>query len=643
MSIAAYVILTFSFFAALGLTAVAAGQLLKGRTRGLNWLEYGHLAITLSLAAAVILLLLSLISGNFALVYVAVHTDRALPLLYRICALWAGQEGSLLLWAAAAAAFCLIFRFSRVYTRLGDSTRLMFWALHFLIMAFFLLLLITWSNPFTRLIPAPQDGLGLNPVLRHPGMILHPPLLLLGYAGLILPACLAAAQSFVPRKGSEYQWIMLTRPYTLTAWLLLTAGIILGAWWSYMELGWGGYWAWDPVENASLIPWLLATAFLHTALLERNRQILSRANVLLAGLAFSATLIATWLTRGGAVASLHSFGQSPVSVPLFLAVLISLALVIAAAAAARPVRQVGHPATPRAMPAPLTRDGLICLGVWLLLALAAVILAATLAPAVSGLWSAQPVGLTPAFYNRVCLPLFIALAAILFAAFLREPQGPFPWVRAALWLVVIGLPLALLLGPARPLSALAFLFSLAFAALGFTCLPRIWSAKARCHLNPAAYALHLGFAVMVLAVAASGPHKLETTTTLAPGQQARLGDYTFTLREITQADDTFGRRLIDTAHLHITGPGGKPAGDLAPTVILHYKTHNITVTHEAVILSSLSRDIYAALLSRHEDGKATLALSIHPLINWLWIGGALMCLAAAARLARHRSYRHGRP
>ena len=642
MPIAAYVILTFSFFAALALAAVAAVQLLKGRTRGLNWLEYGHFAIFAGLAAASAVLLLSLISGNFDLAYVTAHTDRTLPLLYRICALWAGQEGSLLIWATAAATFCLIFQLSRVYTRLGDSTRLMFWALHFLIMAFFLLLLITWSNPFTRLIPAPADGLGLNPVLRHPGMILHPPLLLFGYAGLILPACLAAAQSFVPRKGSEYHWIMLIRPYTLAAWLMLTTGIILGAWWSYMELGWGGYWAWDPVENASLVPWLLVTAFLHTALLERNRQILSRTNVLLAGLAFTATLTATWLTRGGAVASLHSFGQSPVAAPLFLAVLLSLALAVAAAAAL-PAHQTGSPAMPRTLPTPLSRDGLICLGVWLLLVLAAVILAATLAPALSGLWSEQPTGLTPTFYNRVCLPLFTALTALIFAAFLRGPHGPFPWVRAALWLAVIGLPLSLLLGVSEPLSTLAVILSLAIAALGFTCLPKIWSAKARCHLPPTAYALHLGFAIMVLAVAASGPHKLEVTATLAPGQQARLGEYTFTLREITQADDTFSRRLIDTAHLDITGPGGGSLGTLAPTLVLHYKTHRITTTHEAVVLSSLSRDIYAALLSRHEDGKATLALSLHPLVNWLWIGGALMCLAAVARLARHRSYRHGRP
>ena len=644
MSLAAYVILVFSFFAALGLAVTAAIQLLKGRTRGLNWLEYGHAAVSAGLCAAALILLACLVSGDFALAYVHDHTNRALPAVYRACALWAGQEGSLLVWAAGIALICLIFQRSRVYGHLGDSTRMLFWALHFLVMAFFLLLLVTWSNPFARLIPAPADGLGLNPILRHPGMILHPPLLLLGYAGLALPACLAAAQSLIPRKGTEYAWIMLVRPYILAAWAALTAGIVLGMWWAYMELGWGGYWAWDPVENASLAPWLITTAFLHTSLLERNRQILSRANTLLAGLAFVSTLAATYLTRGGAVDSLHSFGQSSVSAPLLAATLLALALAVAAALAARPPTASGNAPALRgpaqATPPLLSRDGLVCLGVWLLLALAAIILAATFLPAVSSLWLDQPAGLTPEFYNRVCLPLFTALLALIFLAFLREPHGPFPWKRLALWLVFIGAPLAAALGFSHPLSTLAVIFSVATMALGFTCLPRLWSAKASCPLTPAAYGLHLGFALMVLAVAISAPYKLETRAVLAPGQSIDLGGYIFTLQDCRSQVDQAGHRLTETADLLVTGPDNRTAGVLHPAREVSY--HTGLAASEAVVLSSLSRDIRAALLTR-AGSQAVLSLSIHPLINWLWLGGALMCLASLLRLARHRSYRHGRP
>ena len=641
MSLLAYVILTFSFLAALGLAATAAIQLLKGRTRGLNWLEYGHMAISAGLGAAMFILLVCLLSGDFSLAYVAVHTNSALPAIYRACALWAGQEGSLLFWTVAAAAICLIFQRSRVYTRLGDSTRLMFWALHFLVLGFFLLLLVTWSNPFTRLIPAPADGQGLNPILRHPGMILHPPLLLLGYAGLILPACLAAAQSFVARRGTEYPWIMLIRPYTLTAWIALTAGIVLGMWWAYMELGWGGYWAWDPVENASLIPWLITTAFLHTAILERGRQILSRTNILLAGLAFSSTLAATYLTRGGAVDSIHSFGQSPVSLPLLAATLLSLALAVAAHLAGRAPSAGNAPALrgeAQTLPPLFSRDGLTCLGVWLLLALAAIILAATFLPTVSGLWLAQPAGLTPDFYNRVCLPLFTALLALLFMAFLREPHGPYPWKRLALWLIAIGAPLAVALGFQHPLSTLAVIFSVGVIALGFTCLPKFWSATARCHLTPAVYGLHLGFALMILGVAFSAPYKLETRVALAPGQNAALGGYTFTLQDYRSSTDQPAHRLTESAELLITGPDNQAAGVLHPTRDVFYQT-GMTAS-EAVVLTSLTRDIRAALLG-HAGNKAVLSLSIHPLINLLWLGGALMCLAALLRLVRHRSYRHG--
>ena len=258
----------------------------------------------------------------------------------------------------------------------------------------------------------------------------------------------------------------------------------------------------------------------------------------------------------------------------------------------------------------------------------------------SSLWLDQPAGLTPEFFNLVCLPLFTALLALIFLAFLREPHGPFPWKRLALWLALIGAPLAAALGFSHPLSTLAVTFSVAAIALGFTCLPRFWSAKARCHLTPAAYGPHLGFALMVLAVAISAPYKLETRAVLAPGQSINLGGYIFTLQDYRSQVDQTAHRLTETADLLVIGPDNQAVGVLHPTREVSY--HTGLAASEAVVLSSFSRDIRAALLTRAEN-QAVLSLSLHPLINWLWLGGALMCLAALLRLARHRSYRHGRP
>ncbi len=631
MSLAAYVILVFSFFAALGLATTGAIQMLRGRARGLNWLEFGHLGITIGLGAAMGSLLLSLLTGDFSVAYVAAHTDLSLSVFYRVTALWAGQEGSLLLWAFSAAVICLIFQVSRVYSRLGETTRFLFWVFHFLIMALFLLLLVTWNNPFAGLLLPPSDGQGLNPVLRHPGMLFHPPLLLLGYAGFIMPACLAAAQAFTGRKGAEYPWIMLIRPYTLIAWVFLTGGIILGAWWAYMELGWGGYWAWDPVENASLLPWLTATAFLHTALVERRQQRMARANVFLVTLTFSATLFATWLTRSGAVPSIHAFSASSVGLPLSIAVSISLAVSLAAAAAAKP-------ASDRSLPDILSRNGLMLLGMFLLLGLGVIIAIAALWPLLSGLWQDSPTMLTPAFYNHVCLPLFIAVTGLIFTAFLRGAHGPFPWKSFLAWLLILGAPLSILLGSGYPLSTAAIILALGVACLAFRCLPRLWSPKAPCDISMTAYGVHLGFALIVLGIAVSAPYKMESRVSLAVGEKAALGPYVFTLENTEFAVNPEGNRSALTAHIRIRAEEDGHIGTLSPTRS-YYAKYDQTVS-EAATLSSLQQDIHITLLGS-ENNQFTLLLSIHPLVNFIWLGGLLLCLFAAIRLHGHKAYRHG--
>ena len=205
---------------------------------------------------------------DFSFAYVHDYTDEFLPMFYALTAFWAGQDGSFLFWSWVLSILGAVFIYSPAYRELDQKTKVFFWGFYFLVQAFFLLMVTGPSNPFLKLEPAPATGRGLNPLLQNPGMIFHPPLLFLGYAGFTIPACLAFAGWVT---GDQFSWMRQARNWVIFAWIALSAGIILGAWWSYMELGWGGYWAWDPVENASLIPWLISTACLHTAIIGRQR------------------------------------------------------------------------------------------------------------------------------------------------------------------------------------------------------------------------------------------------------------------------------------------------------------------------------------------------------------------------------------
>lgn len=402
MYVFAYAMQLLALLCALGGGGMALLQLWQGRADSLRLIEKAHWVVTGGLLLASALLLHALYWHDFSLQYVASYTDLILPVFYRLTAFWAGQPGSMLFWALAVSLSGSIFACTRACRNLSPATKLWYWTFFYVIMAFFTLILTNWSNPFLMQTPAPADGNGLNPLLQNPGMIFHPPLLFLGYGGFTVPACLALAQALSRRGRCEGPWFRLTRPFIILAWLFLTAGIVLGAWWAYMELGWGGYWAWDPVENASLIPWLIGTAALHTLIVEERRGKLGRVNVAMMALTTVSAFFATYLVRSGVIDSVHAFGDGSVGTPLTVFVLAGLAVTFWVACTA--------PREGKPLAGLDSREGFLTLVAWVLLALAAIILVATMWPVISKLWTTAPRGLDANFYNRVCLPLGRAAA-----------------------------------------------------------------------------------------------------------------------------------------------------------------------------------------------------------------------------------------
>lgn len=593
--------------------------------------EKAHWGVSLCLLVASACLLHGLYWQDYSLKYVADYTDNVLPLFYRLTAFWAGQPGSMLFWALAVGIMGSIFACTGGYRRLKDTTRLWFWVFFLVIMAFFALLLCVWNNPFIMLDPAPADGNGLNPLLQNPGMIFHPPLLFLGYGGFAIPTCLALAQA-LSRQPDETRWFDLTRSITLVSWSFLTAGIVLGMWWAYMELGWGGYWAWDPVENASLIPWLVGTAALHTAILEKRRGRLTRFNVLLMGLTTLSTFFATFLVRSGVIESVHAFGSGSVGFPLGIFVTVGLVLSIGITLLSPGGRRSGADEADSSRPTSVfpAEDTLLYVAI-LLLVMAIIILNATMWPVTSALFFSANMGLEASFYNRVILPLCAVMLVLLAWC---------PWLtidrrRVCLGLAagVAGAVILWLLGYTNPVSLLATLGIVGF--LVSLLLRVIATPPHQFSRWVGGMGLHFGLALMALGIAFSGPYKQETDHAFAPGDSVTIDNVTVTLKNLYEGTQP-GFHFLE-AQLEVSR-GGEVIGELAPQRRIYDKFGSMQFT-EVDVIPGLGNEVYASLLGLDQDGKAYVKVSLEPLVNWIWIGGTLLCLFPLLMLRRRQPSR----
>ncbi len=591
----------------------------------------------LALATSFACLVLASVDDDFSVLNVAENSHTLKPLLYKITGAWGNHEGSILLWtlilALCGGAVALFGRGlpsalrARVIGVLGGSS------------AGFMLFALLASNPFTRIAPAPLDGRDMNPLLQDPGLAFHPPILYAGYVGFAVPFAFAVAALLEGRVDAAWgRWV---RPWTLASWCLLTGGIALGSWWAYYELGWGGYWFWDPVENASLLPWLTGTALLHSAIVVEKREALKVWTVLLAIGTFSLSLSGTFLVRSGILNSVHSFANDPTRGVFILGL---LGLVIGGSLLLFAFRAPAL--APGGLFAPLSREGALVFNNIMLCSMAAVIITGTMWPLVADLVFGHKISVGAPFFNATVLPLSLPL----FAAMTIAPT--MAWKRAQLgpallrlwWVALLALVVGLVtsLGAAGGLAASAFGLAawLVFGALAELIervrlfrIPFADSVARLRGLRLQTFGTALGHAGMGITVAGIAGMSLSTQSVvlLRPGETAASAGYVWKLDGVTdRPGPNYAERV---ATLTITRNG-----DFVATVHPSRRTFPVQrmTTTEAAIETNGLADIYT-VLGEERDGAAVLRLHYNPLAPWIWLGALVMAAGGGLSLLDRRT------
>ena len=625
----------FALILALAVALVQGTLPLIGASRGdLRLMALGR---TAALTQAFLVLLAfgaltqAYVTSDFSVLNVVDNSHSAKPLLYKISGVWGNHEGSMLLWALILALFgAAVAIFGN---NLPDTLRSRVLAIQALIGVGFLAFLLFTSNPFARVFPAPPDGNGLNPLLQDPGLAFHPPLLYLGYVGYSVTYAFAVAALLEGRVDAA--WARWVRPWALAAWCFLTLGIALGSWWAYYILGWGGFWFWDPVENASLMPWLAGTALLHSAIVVEKRDALKSWTVLLALLAFSLSLLGTFLVRSGVLTSVHAFAQDPARGMFILAFLLFVTGGGLALYAWRAPQLQGG-----GLFQPVSREGALILNNLLLCTLAATVLLGTLYPLFLDLLTGNKVSVGPPFFNAtfvpLCAPLFAALCV-----------GPFlGWKRAELWPALMRLRLALVVSLAAALVALTMIDSrstLAALAFGFgvwlivgslaSLTDRVRSGTLRTlpRSTLGMVIAHASLGVVVLGSVATSSWNTELMHTMKPGDRIDFAGYSVLLERM---DEVRGPNYIaERATLNVS-VGGKPYTVLQPERRLF--TVQRRQVAETAIQTNLLRDFYATLGEGDPKQGWVIRLYLNPLAPWIWLGAALCAFGGFVSLSDRR-------
>ena len=568
----------------------------------------------------------SFVNNDFSVSYVAMHSNSALPTHYRFAGVWGGHEGSFLLWCLILGVWMVAV--SLFSAHLPDEMVARVLGVMGLLGAGFIAFMLFTSNPFDRLLPAPPDGRDLNPLLQDPGMVLHPPMLYMGYVGFSVAFCFAVAALLSGRLDAA--WARWSRPWTTVAWCFLTLGIALGSAWAYYELGWGGWWFWDPVENASFMPWLVGTALIHSLAVTEKRGAFRSWTVLLAIVAFALSLLGTFLVRSGVLTSVHAFAVDPkrgVFILGLFAVFIGGALLLYAWRTSR----IGLGGAFE----PVSRESFLLGNNVLLAAAAGTVFLGTLYPLVIDAMGAGKISVGPQYFEAVFAPLMAP------ALFLMGVGPLARWKRASLpelavllrWALatslVVGLLLPVTLGEWRPLVG----FGLALAiwiVLSALMTLKSWK-QTRSHYGMVV--AHIGVAVFVVGVTLVKGYESHDDVRLKPGDNAKLAGYDFRLDDVTTVRGP--NYVAARGHVSVTR-GGKAVTTLYPERRIY--TVQEQVMTEAAIDPGLTRDLYVSLGDPLPGGAWLIKIQHKPFIDWIW-GGCLIMALGGLLAASDRRYR----
>jgi cytochrome c-type biogenesis protein CcmF len=633
----------FALALALCLSLVQASVPLFGAARRhLGLMAVGRSAALASFALVALAfasLVNAYVTSDFSVANVVENSSSLKPMLYKISGVWGNHEGSMMLWVF------ILTLFGAAVAWFGDNLppalRARVLAVQGMIGSGFLLFILATSDPFLRVVPAPLDGQGMNPVLQDPGLAFHPPFLYLGYVGFSVAFSFAVAALIEGRVDAA--WARWVRPWTLAAWCALTIGVAMGSWWAYYTLGWGGWWFWDPVENASLMPWLAGTALLHSAIVVEKRDALKSWTVLLAIVTFSLSLVGTFLVRSGVLTSVHAFAVDPrrgAFILVLLLIAIGGSLLLYAVRA--PALQGGG------LFAPVSREGSLVLNNLLLSCAAATVFLGTLYPLFLDAVGGPKVSVGYPFFDRTFVPLMIpALLAVAVGPLLAWKRGDLLGALQRLWLafaaaIVVALAV-LYLSHGGPVLAAAGFALAAWTGIGALVelaerlrlfrAPLGESWRRAVNLPRSSYGMtlaHFGLAVTVIGIAASA-FEVEQIQVLHPGESLAIAGYTL---ELAGVDQVPGPNYTAQQANLILRRGDRVLGELHPEQRF-FPLQQMT-TGKTAIRTNFLADLYLALGDHDDHGGWTVRAYWKPLVPWIWIGAVLMAFGGVLSLSDRR-------
>src|SRR5262244_1202674 len=631
--------LKFAFVTALYAVGIALLGVWRRRPEMVRSAERATYGVFGLVTIAMVAMLYALLAHDFRLQYVASVSSRAMPTFYVIAALWGGQEGSMLLWLWLLAMYSALVTGQNRYR----NRELMPYVISTLMTTalLFLAMLVIVEDPFRLLLHEPRDGQGLNPLLQNPLMVIHPPNLYLGFVGFAVP--FAFAMGALASGRLDTQWIRSIRRWTLVAWLFLSVGILLGGQWAYVELGWGGYWAWDPVENASFMPWLTGTAFLHSVMIQEKKGMLKVWNMALIILTYALSIFGTFLTRSGVISSVHAFAQSSLGTYFLLylagAVVVSAVLLL---------KRLPHLRSDHRLESVVSRESSFLFNNLFLVGIMFVVLWGTLFPVLSEAVRGVKLSVAAPFFNQINVPLGLALL------FLSGVCPLIAWRKASArnlrrqFLTPLTLAFlataALYTAGVRHVMALISLAMCLFASCtivlefsrgtrahrrssGATVVQAFLTLIRRNRRRYGGYIIHFGVVLIFLGITGSSAYQIEQDLSLHPGASAAVGTYTLQYAQLSSVLQPTYEGMIATIQV---SRHGRRLTTLYPEKRLYFVQNQPTT--EVALRTSLFDDLYIILAGFEPSGIATFKVFVNPLVLWLWIGGLVIVMGTMIAL-----------